>query len=359
MPTLFEPLSMRDVTMRNRIGVSPMCTYSVEARDGLATPWHVAHLGARAIGGAGLVMTEAAAVESRGRISPQDLGIWSDAHVDALRPVAAAIAGQGAVPAVQLAHAGRKAGTFRPFDDARGVVPLSEGGWTPVGPTATPFRPGDPAPESLDERGIAEVVAAYGAAAERAVAAGFRVLEVHGAHGYLIHSFLSPLSNDRSDRWGGGVEGRSRLALAVVEAVRDATPEGLPVWLRVSASDGHEDGWTLDDTVELAGRARDVGADLIDCSSGGVVPGAKIPAGPNHQVPFAEAVRRRAGVSSAAVGGITDPAQADAIVREGRADVVLLGREMLRDPHWAVNAARRLGAEVPWARPYGWAVGQG
>jgi len=358
MATLFEPLSMRDVTMRNRVGVSPMCTYSVETRDGVAGPWHVAHLGARAIGGAGLVMTEAAAVQARGRISPEDLGIWSDAHVDALRPVTAAIAGQGAVPAVQLAHAGRKAGTYRPFDDARGVVPLSDGGWTPVGPTDVPFRTGDPAPEPLDEDGIAEVVAAFGAAAARAVAAGFRVIEVHGAHGYLIHSFLSPLSNGRTDRWGGSAEGRSRLALAVVAAVRDATPEGLPVWLRLSASDGHEDGWTVDDTVELAGRAREAGADLIDCSSGGAVPGVAIPVAPGYQVPFAEAVRRRAGVASAAVGRITDASQADAIVREGRADLVLLGRAMLRDPHWAVNAARRLGAEVPWARQYGWAVGR-
>jgi 2,4-dienoyl-CoA reductase-like NADH-dependent reductase (Old Yellow Enzyme family) len=202
-------------------------------------------------------------------------------------------------------------------------------------------------------------VAAFGAAARRAVDAGFRVLEVHGAHGYLIHSFLSPLSNDRSDRWGGDVGGRSRLALAVVAAVREAAPEGTPVWLRVSASDGRDDGWTLDDTVELAGRAGEAGVDLIDCSSGGAVPGAAIPPGPNVQVPFAEAVRRRAGVASAAVGGITDAAQADAIVREGRADMVLLGRAMLRDPHWAVNAARRLGAEVLWARPYGWAVGRG
>ncbi len=359
MPSLFEPLSLRDVTLRNRIGVSPMCTYSVEAQDGLAGPWHVAHLGARAIGGAGLVMSEATAVEARGRISPQDLGIWSDAHVDALRPVAAAIAEQGAVPAIQLAHAGRKASGHRPFDATSGVVPAEEGGWTPVGPTAAPFRPGDPAPEPLSGDGIAEVVRAFAAAAERAVAAGFRVLEVHGAHGYLIHSFLSPLVNDRRDAWGGGLDGRARLALAAVAAVREAAPDGLPVWLRVSASDWREDGWTIDDTVELAGRAREAGADLIDCSSGGAVPGVAIPKGPNFQVPFAEAVRRRAGMPSAAVGAITDPAQADAIVREGRADLVLLGRAMLRDPHWAVNAALRLGAEVPWPRQYGWAVGRG
>lgn len=355
MPTLFEPLTMRDVTIRNRVGVSPMCTYSVEARDGRAGPWHVAHLGARAIGGAGLVMTEAAAVEPGGRISPQDLGIWSDAHVDALRPVAAAIADQGAVPAVQLAHAGRKASTYRPWAGRRGVVPRDEGGWTPAGPTDEPFRAGEPAPDALTAEGIDAIVDAFAASARRAVDAGFRVIEVHGAHGYLIHSFLSPLVNRRTDAWGGDERGRTALAVAVVAAVRDAVPDGLPVWLRVSASDWVEGGWTIDDTVRLAGRAREAGADLIDCSSGGAVPDAAIPVGPNYQVPFAEAVRR-SGVPSAAVGGVVDPAQADAIVREGRADLVLLGKAMLRDPHWAVHAAERLGVPAPWALPYGWAV---
>lgn len=358
MPHLFEPFRLRDVTLRNRVGVSPMCTYAVDARDGRAGPWHVAHLGARAIGGAGVVVAEATAVVPEGRISPEDLGLWSDDHVDALRPVTAAIREQGAAPAVQLAHAGRKAGTYRPFDEARGVVPPSEGGWAPVGPGDAPFRPGDPAPEALDEAGIHRVVDAFAAAAARAVDAGFEVIEVHAAHGYLLHAFLSPLSNDRDDRWGGDRDGRARLALAVVDAVRGAVPEGLPLWLRVSASDWHEDGWSSADTVWLAGRARDAGADLIDCSSGGAVPGVAIPTGPGYQVPFAEAVRREAGVPSAAVGGIVDPGEADAIVREGRADVVLLGRAMLRDPHWAVHAAERLGVPAPWARSYGWAVGR-
>jgi 2,4-dienoyl-CoA reductase-like NADH-dependent reductase (Old Yellow Enzyme family) len=358
VPQLFEPFRLRDVTLRNRIGVSPMCTYAVDARDGRAGPWHVAHLGARAIGGAGVVIAEATAVLPEGRISPQDLGLWSDAHVDALRPVTAAIREQGAVPAIQLAHAGRKASTYRPFDEASGFVPRSEGGWTPVGPSAAPFRPGDPVPTALDEAGIRRVVDAFAAAAARAVDAGFELVEVHAAHGYLLHAFLSPLVNDRADGWGGDRDGRARLALAVVAAVRNAIPEGLPVWLRVSASDWREDGWNAGDTVWLAGRAQEAGADLIDCSSGGAVPGVAIPAGPDYQVPFAEAVRRDAGVPSAAVGGIVDPAQADAIVREGRADVVLLGRAMLRDPHWPVHAAERLGAPAPWARSYGWAVGR-
>lgn len=358
MPQLFDPLRLRDVTLRNRIGVSPMCTYAVDARDGRAGPWHVAHLGARAIGGAGVVVAEATAVLPEGRISPEDLGLWSDAQVDALRPVTAAIREQGAVPAIQLAHAGRKASTYRPFDAASGFVAPSDGGWTPVGPTATPFRPADPVPTELDAAGIQRVVDAFAAAAARAVDAGFEVVEVHAAHGYLLHAFLSPLVNDRDDRWGGDRDGRARLALAVVAAVRDALPDALPAWLRVSASDWRDDGWSVADTVWLAGRAREAGADLIDCSSGGAVPGVAIPTGPNYQVPFAEAVRRDAGVPAAAVGGIVDPAQADAIVREGRADLVLLGRAMLRDPHWPVHAAERLGAPAPWPRSYGWAVGR-
>jgi len=352
--SLFDPFTLRGVTMRNRVGVSPMCTYSAEG--GLANPWHVAHLGARAIGGAGIVMAEATAVEPRGRITPHDVGLWSDGHVDALRPVAAAIESQGAVAAIQLAHAGRKASSYRPWADSSGVVPAEEGGWTTVGPTAEPFRPDDPAPQALDDAGIAQVIEAFAAAATRAVAAGFRTIEVHAAHGYLLHAFLSPLVNRRDDRWGGAFEHRVRLPLAVLAAVRRAVPDDLPVWIRVSASDWREDGWTVSDTVRFAGLAREAGADLIDCSAGGAVPGVRAPRRPNVQVPFAEAVRRHAGVPSAAVGGIVDPAQADAIVGEERADVVLLGREMLRDPYWALHAAERLGRVVPWPDPYGWAV---
>ena len=353
--SLFDPLRQRDVTLRNRVGVSPMCTYS--AHDGLASAWHVAHLGARALGGAGVVISEATAVEPIGRITPHCLGLWSDAHVDALRPVTDAIRAGGAVPAVQLAHAGRKASTQRPWAEARGRVPEREGGWTPVGPTSEPFRPGDPPPEELDERALERIVSAFAAATERALAAGFEVIEIHGAHGYLIHSFLSPLVNRRDDGWGGDVGGRTRLAREGARAVRGAAGEATPVWTRLSAVDGPEGGWRLEDTVLLAGDLAEAGVDLIDCSSGGAAPGARIPIGPNDQVPFAEAVRREAGVASAAVGGITDPAQADAIVREGRADVVLIGRAMLRDPFWAIHAAQRLERPVPWPDPYGWTVG--
>ncbi|MDZ7706584.1 MAG: NADH:flavin oxidoreductase/NADH oxidase [Trueperaceae bacterium] len=353
-PSLFDPLTLRGVTMRNRVGVSPMCTYSAD--DGLANPWHVAHLGARAIGGAGLVMAEAAAVEPRGRITPHDVGLWSDRHVDALKPVATAIESQGSVAAIQLAHAGRKASTYRPWAEASGVVPAEQGGWTTVGPTPEPFRPDDPAPTALDDAGIADLIEAFAVAATRAVAAGFRTIEVHAAHGYLLHEFLSPLVNLRDDRWGGPFEARVRFPLAVIAAVRQAVPDGLPVWVRVSASDWRPDGWTVDDTVRFAELAREAGADLIDCSAGGAVPGVRAPSGTNVQVPFAEAVRLRAGVPSAAVGGIVDPAQADAIVGEERADVVLLGREMLRDPFWTLHAAQRLGRPVPWPDPYGWAV---
>lgn len=355
-PRLFQPLVQRGVRLRNRIGVSPMCTYSAEAQDGLATAWHVAHLGARAIGGAGLVMTEATAVEAAGRISPQDLGIWADQHVDALRPVAAAIAAAGAVPGIQLAHAGRKASTHRPWARNRGRVPRSEGGWTPVGPTAEPFQPGDGAVTPLEEPDLHRLIVRFAEAAERAVAAGFRLIEVHGAHGYLIHSFLSPLANSRTDAWGGPAAARERLALAAIEAVRAAVPASVPIWLRLSASDWTEGGWQSSDTVRLAGRALAAGADLIDCSSGGIVPGVRIPVGANYQVPFAQAVKR-AGVPSAAVGAISEPAQAEAIVRDGQADFVLLGKQMLREPHWTLRAAAELGAPPPWPEQYAWAVG--
>jgi len=348
---LFEPLRQRGVTLRNRLAVSPMCTYSADAMDGRPTPWHVAHLGARAIGGFGLVIAEATAVEPRGRITPQDLGLWSDAQVDAWRPVTAAVTAAGAVPGVQLAHAGRKASTFRPWAPRSGRVPVAEGGWTPVGPTAEPFRSEDGEVEALTEAGVRGVVEAFAAAAARAVDAGFRLVEVHGAHGYLLHQFLTPLVNRREDAYGGSVEGRERLLLEVVRAVRAAVPEDVPVWLRVSATDWVEGGLTVDDTVRVARHAREAGVDLVDCSSGGAVPYAKVPAAPGYQVPFAAAVRA-AGVPSAAVGLITTPAQAEAVVADGQADVVLLGREALRDPHFPLRAARELGVPAPWPPQY-------
>lgn len=348
---LFEPFEQRGMTLRNRLGVAPMCTYSADAMDGLPTAWHVAHLGARAIGGFGLVIAEATAVEARGRISPQDLGLWSDAHVDAWRPVTAAVAAAGAVPGVQLAHAGRKASTFRPWAPRSGRVPVAEGGWVPVGPTTEPFRPEDGEVEALTEAGIAQVVEAFAAAAARAVDAGLRMVEVHGAHGYLLHEFLTPLVNRREDAYGGSAEGRERLLLEVVGAVRAAVPEDVPVWLRLSATDWVEGGLAVEDTVRVARRAREAGVDLVDCSSSGAVPYAKVPAEPGYQVPFASAVRA-AGVPSAAVGLITTPAQAEAVVAAGHADVVLIGREALRDPHFPLRAARELGVPAPWPPQY-------
>jgi 2,4-dienoyl-CoA reductase-like NADH-dependent reductase (Old Yellow Enzyme family) len=350
MPHLFEPLTLRDLRLRNRVALSPMCTYS--ARDGQADDWHVLHLGARAAGGVGLIVTEATAVEARGRISPHDLGLWRDDQVDGLRRVTAAVRGLGAAIAVQLAHAGRKACTHRPWAEARGAVADDEGGWQVVGPNALPFSPALRVPRALEEPELAGIVDAFAAAAARADAAGFDAVELHAAHGYLLHQFLSPLVNDRRDGYGGGFEGRTRLLREVVTAVRAALPEGKPLLVRISASDWADGGWTLDDSVRLARELKALGVDLIDCSSGGAVPGVAIPAGPGYQVPFAERVRREAGVATGAVGRIVDAGQADAIVSEGRADLVLLGKALLEDPHWAARAARELGAEVPWPPPY-------
>jgi 2,4-dienoyl-CoA reductase-like NADH-dependent reductase (Old Yellow Enzyme family) len=348
-PALFSTLRLREVTLRNRIGVSPMCQYSCE--DGFANDWHLVHLGSRAAGGAGLVVVEATAVVPEGRISPYDVGLWKDAHVEGLARLARFVESQGAVPGIQLAHAGRKASTARPWEGGGFVLPES-GGWQPVGPGPQPFREGDPAPAALDEAGIAAVVEAFGGAAARAHAAGFRVAEIHAAHGYLLHQFLSPLTNPRTDRWGGAFENRARLVLAVVDAVRGAWPESLPVLLRISATDWAEGGWDLEQSVELARRVATRGVDLIDCSSGGAVPWARVPLAPGYQVPFAAAVRREAGIATAAVGLITDPRQAEAIVAEGSADVVLLARQMLREPYWPLRAARELGAEIAWPPQY-------
>jgi 2,4-dienoyl-CoA reductase-like NADH-dependent reductase (Old Yellow Enzyme family) len=348
---LFSPLELRSVRLRNRIGVSPMCQYS--AVDGAATDWHLVHLGGRAAGGAALVVAEATAVEARGRISPDDLGIWDERHVEPLCRVASFISSQGAVPGIQLAHAGRKASTRVPW---RGGGPLAtdEGGWPVVGASPIPFADGYPLPEALDEAGITTVVDAFAAAASRALAAGFRVVEVHAAHGYLLHQFLSPLSNQRDDAYGGDLAGRARFVTEVVEAVRAAWPAELPLLIRVSATDWVRGGWDVDESVELARRLRPLGVDLVDCSSGGLVPGAKIPLEPGYQVPFAERIRREAGIATAAIGLITEPRQADAVVREGRADLVLLARQLLREPTWPLRAAHELGHDelAPWPKQY-------
>jgi 2,4-dienoyl-CoA reductase-like NADH-dependent reductase (Old Yellow Enzyme family) len=349
MADLFSPLTIRGVTLRNRIAVSPMCEYSSD--DGFANDWHLVHLGSRAVGGAGLVMTEASAVEPRGRISPADLGIYKDEHIEMLARIARFIREQGALPGVQLAHAGRKASTRVPWEGGA-VIPQSEGGWQSVAPSPIPFRPGDPAPGDLNKAEIRGIVEAFAEAARRAAAAGFQVVEIHAAHGYLIDEFLSPLSNHRADEYGGAFDGRIRFALEVAAAVRGAWPDSLPLFMRISAVDWVEDGWQIEDSVELARRLGPLGVDLVDCSSGGIVPYAKIPIGPAYQTPFAERVRREAGILSGAVGMITEPRQADGIVRAGQADIVLLAREFLRDPYWPLHAAKALGAAAAIPKQY-------
>jgi 2,4-dienoyl-CoA reductase-like NADH-dependent reductase (Old Yellow Enzyme family) len=349
MPHLFEPLTVRDVVLPNRIIVSPMCEYS--STDGYATDWHLVHLGSRAVGGAGLVFTEATAVTAEGRISPQDLGIWEDAHVDALSRIVRFVRGQGAVAGIQLAHAGRKGSTAPPWRGGQAVAP-ADGGWQPVGPTAVPFAAGSPTPRPLDAAGIAGVVTAFREAARRAHEAGFDVIEIHAAHGYLVHEFLSPLSNTRRDEYGVTFEGRIRLCLEIVDAVRAVWPAGRPLFLRISATDWIAGGWDVEQSIELARHARARGVDLVDCSSAGNVAGAEVPVGPGYQTPFAERIRREAEVPTAAVGLITSPAQADHIVRTGQADAVLLARELLRDPYWPLRAARELNHLVPWPAQY-------
>lgn len=340
MADLFDSLRLRSVTLRNRIGMSPMCQYS--AHDGLANQWHLVHLGARAAGGAGLIITEATAVQPHGRISPYDLGLWHDGQVAGLAALAHFIVEQGAVPAVQLAHAGRKANVARPWDGG-GPLPDPEHAWPIVGPSPLAFKDGYPTPHALTLAEIAELKAAFASAAQRAVAAGFRWIEIHAAHGYLLHSFYSPLSNQRADAYGGSFANRVRLAVEVTQAVRQALPDDLPLAVRVSSTDWMDGGWTLDDTVALAGLLRQAGADLIDCSSGGNAAAQRVQPAPGYQVPFARAVRAGAGVATAAVGLITAPEQAAQIIADGDADLVLLGRELLRNPTWPLQAAQTLG----------------
>ena len=348
---LFAPLRLRGLTLRNRIAVSPMCQYS--SVDGQANDWHFVHLGSRAVGGAGLVMTEAAAIEPRGRISPQDLGFWSDDHARGLLRIVRFIQEQGAAAGIQIAHAGRKASTARPWEGGRPLEPDTEGGWRPVvGPSPIPFAEGHPTPEPLDRAGIAALLRAYTDAARRAVDAGFQVLEIHAAHGYLLPEFYSPLSNRREDEYGGSFENRTRLVREVVQAVRAGWPEDRPLFVRISATDWVEGGWTLEDSVALVRQMAPLGVDLVDCSSGGNVPGVRIPVGPGFQTGLAARIRRETGVSTGAVGLITAPEQADHILRTGQADLVVLARALLRDPYWPLRAARALGQEGPWPPQY-------
>ena len=343
MSALFAPLTIREVTFRNRIAVSPMCQYSSE--DGFASDWHLVHLGSRAVGGAALVIMEASAVEARGRISPHDNGIWKDEHIPMLSRIAAFIRQQGAAPAIQLAHAGRKASTYRPWEGS-GAVPPEAGGWQPVAPSAVAFQSDYAVPAELTRAEIAGLAQSFAAAARRALEAGFQVVELHFAHGYLMHEFLSPLSNLRTDEYGGSFENRIRFALETTKAVRAVWPERLPLLVRISATDWVEGGWDIDESVELARRLCGLGVDLIDCSSGGLAPQQKIPLAPGYQVPFAERIRRETGIRTGAVGLITTPRQADEIVQRGQADLVLLALEFLRDPYFPLHAAKVLGDAV-------------
>ena len=347
MPALFDPLTLRGLTLKNRLVVSPMCQYS--AQDGFANDWHLVHLGSRAVGGAGLLIQEATAVSPEGRITPEDLGLWQDAQIEFLQRINQFIEAQGSVPGVQLAHAGRKASTYAPW---RSSGALAEGGWQPVAPSALPFADNYPRPVALDMLGIKQVVADFHYAAERAVRAGFRLIEIHAAHGYLLHEFMSPLSNQRTDEYGGSFENRIRLLVEVVGAVRLAVPEDFPVLVRLSATDWVEGGWTIADSVQVAGWLRERGVDLIDCSTGGNVPQASIPLGPGYQVQFAEQLKREVGILTGAVGLITTPAEAEQIITSGQADLILLGREELRDPYFPLHAAHALGADVAWPPQY-------
>ncbi|RKE18185.1 NADH:flavin oxidoreductase/NADH oxidase [Streptomyces sp. TLI_171] len=360
MSALFEPITLRSLTIPNRVWVSPMCMYSAAAEGpdtGAVTDFHLAHLGSRAAGGAGLVMVEATGVRPDGRISPWDLGLWNDRQQEQLARVAALITQHGAVPAIQLAHAGRKASTNKPGAGG-GPLPVEEGGWPVVGASALPFNEGYPVPAELTEAQIAELVEDFAAAARRAAAAGFQVAEVHGAHGYLVHQFLSPISNHRTDGYGGDFAGRSRLAREIATAVRAVWPADLPVFFRVSATDWRPDepSWTAEEAVLLAKELQAVGVDLIDVSTGGNVPHAQMTIEPGYQVPFAEQIRREAGLPVNAVGLITDAEQAERIVADGRADAVMLGRELLRNPYWPHHAARTLDAPRSWPVQYGYAV---
>lgn len=341
---LFRSLRLRGITLRNRIMVAPMCQYSAE--DGFANDWHLIHLGGFAIGGAALVMAEATAVEARGRISPQDLGIYRDEHIEPLARITRFIKAQGAVPAIQLAHAGRKASTYRPWS-GNGEISVEEGRWQTIGPGELRFAENYPLPHALDRAELQEVVASFQQATRRALEAGFEVIEIHGAHGYLIHEFLSPLSNQRADEYGGSLANRMRLLLDIVDAVRQTLPAEYPLLVRLSATDWTEGGVTIQDTVEVSKALKEHGVDLVDVSSGGNVL-AKVPFAPGYQVPFAEQVRREADILTAAVGLITEPQQANDIVKSGQADMIALARELLRNPHWPLSAAHALHHDIDW-----------
>jgi 2,4-dienoyl-CoA reductase-like NADH-dependent reductase (Old Yellow Enzyme family) len=349
MSLLFSPLTIKSVTFKNRIAVSPMCQYSSE--DGFANDWHLVHLGSRAIGGAGLIVFEATAVSPEGRISPQDLGIWSDAHIPMLKRITDFIHAHGSVAGIQLAHAGRKASTHRPWEGGKPLKP-TEGAWQTLAPSEVPFSTAHPSPLALNEQGIKNVINDFKKSAERALEAGFKVIEIHAAHGYLLHSFLSPISNLRTDAYGGSFENRTRLLRDIVFAVKSVWPQDYPLFIRISATDWTEGGWNEHDSSALAGILQKEGVDLIDCSTGGNVPGVKIPVGPGYQVRFAEMIKRDTGILTAAVGMITSARQSEDILANRQADMVMLAREMLRNPYFPMQAAQELGVNLPWPAQY-------
>lgn len=350
VPMLFTPLTIRRITFKNRLVVSPMCQYS--STDGFANEWHFVHLGSRAVGGAALVFTEATAVSPEGRISPHDLGLWKDEHIAELARIVNFIEKNGAVPGMQLAHAGRKASCMEPWNNDTLILPR-DGGWKTEAPSAIPFSDKKDTPRELTQEGIDKIVADFKEATKRALAAGFKVIELHGAHGYLINEFLSPLSNLRTDKYGGSFDNRIRFLLEIISAVRSVWPEEYPLFLRISVSDWHPQGWTVGDSVKLASIVKEKGVDLIDCSSGGAVADVKIPAKPNYQVPFAEEVRKGAGILTGAVGIIVASEQAEEILENGRADMIFMARELLRDPYFPLRAARELGYdELVWPIQY-------
>ena len=346
---LFSKLTLRKIEFKNRIFMSPMCQYSCE--NGMASDWHLVHLGSRAVGGAGLVMTEATAVSPEGRISPDDLGLWSDEHIQQLKRITAFIKAQGAVPGVQLAHAGRKASTYAPWNGGK-PIPRGDQAWQPMAPSSIPFAEYYQTPVEMTQDQIHEVVTQFSSAVQRSIEAGFEVIEIHMAHGYLLHEFLSPLSNHRTDAYGGGFDNRIRMPLLVAQTVRKQWPDNLPVFVRVSSTDWVEGGWDIEQTVRFASMLKQSGIDLIDCSSGGLVPYAVIPEGPGYQTPFAYAVRKDAGIATGTVGMITDPFQAEQIIATGVADAVVMGREVLRNPYWPLYAAKVLKADIPWPKQY-------
>jgi|SRR5450432_1149814 len=346
---LFDPLEIRSIRFKNRIAVSPMCQYSSE--DGFANDWHLVHLGSRAAGGAALIIQEATAVTPEGRISPDDMGLWKDEQVEPLKKITRFIKKQGAVPGIQLAHAGRKASVYAPWKSGK-VVPLQDGGWIPYAPSPLPFHETDPLPTPLTKEGILKIREDFKSAANRSLSAGFELIEIHAAHGYLLNSFLSPLSNQRKDEYGGSFENRIRLLKEIVSDIRNLWPDHLPLFVRISATDYTEGGWNMESSVELADLMKKLGVDLIDTSSGGLVSGARIPVGPGYQTTFSETIRKKTGILTGAVGLITEADQAEEILQSGKADLILIARESLRTPNFPLSAAKELGVDIDWPVQY-------